>query len=504
MKIGSDAESRGVIQNLRKLVPDLWVAGVEERLNTPDSVFDVVVTSHYDAYLGHYEKANLEAIAMTPELYSLVASFEGQALNMLDRVQYHNPQDYPPPKNGIPPFRDSYQARFDLFSRHCRFWNHVLTDFKIDAVIAQNFGHQGFDFVALSLSEAKGIPTLIFNETGQFPRVQFIQENVRNLGNFELGKELKKRVSGEMIPEDPAFIRRSIVSIEKSPDRFGAVAKFSTSPLGSWLTDLNVRTTQPSVGVILGVLSKKFRRLRSQPVKRLRMVGRTYIRIRKVRASMSEERLYSRVPDFEVKFVYFPLHFQPEASSSVKGRHFYQLREAVSFIAGHLPDGWSLIVKEHPHQWRRLYSRKTGFFAELSRIPGVQLIPHDCDNNYLVEKSQAVVCVSHSSITAYANSKGIPVISLGHSHFRRSPNYFCVESTEDLTKVFRLVSAGTKPLGPDTREEFLRELEQGTFEGLLGYKPKGIDPAEYQRIVQVTHHNLSLVIREWSRSRSLM
>lgn len=501
MKLGSDSESRGVIEKLRELLPNLWIAGVEERLDTENTVFDLVVTSHYDAYLGHYEQIDLDALAMTPELYSLVAPFEGQALSMLDRVRYYDPGNYPPPRSGLPQFQDSFDARSDLFSRHCRFWNHILNELKIDAVIAQNFGHQGYDFVALSLAEAKGIPTLVFNETGQFPRVQFVQEKVRELGTFELGKELKRRVSSEMLPENPDFIRNSIRNVEKAPDRFGVMAEYSTSPLASWLTDANVRTAKPSLRVVLGALANKWRRFKSSPRKRLRTTVKTFNRIRRTLTSMSEERRYSRVPDLKTKFVYFPLHFQPEATTSVKGRHFYRLREAVSFVAAHLPNGWSLIVKEHPHQWRRFYDRKLGFFAELSKIPRVQLIHHSYDNNPLIEQSQAVVCVSHSSITAYASTRGKPVISLGNSHFRRSPKYFCITSTEEIENVFQLISGeDTTPESHD-RENFIRDLELGTFEGLLGYTPKDIGSDEYHRIVQVTQQNISLVIREWLRLR---
>jgi hypothetical protein len=504
MKLGSDPESRGVIQHLRKLIPEVWIAGVEERLDNPETVFDHVVTSHYDAYLGHYAGVNLASLAMTPELYSLVAPFEGQALNMLDRVRFYAPENYPPPRKGLPHFRDSFDARADLFSRHCRFWNYILDEHQIEAVIAQNFGHQGFDFVALSLAEAKGIPTLIFNETGQFPRVQFIQENVRQLGKLTLGQELKKRIALEMTAEDQAFIRRSINSIQQTPDRFGNPDDYATSLLKSWLTDLNVRVTRPTLQVLAVTILNKLRRLLAQPIKRLAGITKTQSRIRLTRKSMAEERSYSQIPNLDVKYVYFPLHFQPEASTSVKGRHFYQLREAVSFIAGHLPTGWSLIVKEHPHQWRRLYNRKQGFFVELCEIPNVQLVHHSYNNSPLVQRAQAVACVSHSSITAYATTNGIPVISLGQSHFRQSPNYFCVETTDDLKKVLHWISAERTGGAIRSHEEFLRELEKGTFEALLGYTPTNIDPSEYQRVLEVTQNNISLVIREWLRLRGLI
>jgi hypothetical protein len=55
-----------------------------------------------------------------------------------------------------------------------------------------------------------------------------------------------------------------------------------------------------------------------------------------------------------------------------------------------------------------------------------------------------------------------------------------------------------------SHEEFLRELEKGTFEALLGYTPTNIDPSEYQRVLEVTQNNISLVIREWLRLRGLI
>jgi hypothetical protein len=486
------------------LIPEVWIAGVEERLDNPETVFDHVVTSHYDAYLGHYAGVNVASLAMTPELYSLVAPFEGQALNMLDRVRFYAPENYPPPRAGLPPFRDSFDARADLFSRHCRFWNYILEEYRIEAVIAQNFGHQGFDFVALSLAEAKGIPTLIFNETGQFPRVQFVQENVRQLGKLDFGRELKKRIAFEMTVEDPAFIRKSITSIQEKPDQFGSPKTYTTSLLKSWLTDLNVRVSRPSLRIALKTTADKFRRFKKHPIQRLKSLVKTYSRIWLTRDSMSEERHYSQTPDFDARYIYFPLHYQPEATTSVKGRHFYRLREAVSFIASNLPNGWSLVVKEHPHQWRRFYSRKPGFFAELSEIPNVQLIHHSCNNSPLIQHAQAVVCVSHSSISAYATTNGIPVISLGHSHFRESPNYYCILSTADLRGVIENIAAGNKSVGAQDQEQFLNKLQVSTFEGLLGYTPKDIDSNEYRRILRVTEINISLVIREWLRLRGVL
>jgi hypothetical protein len=505
--MGSDVESRGVLERLKTMLPSVWIAGVGERLDDSVSVFDEMVTSHYDAYLGRYEKVDTSILAMTPELNLLVSHFEGQGLNMLDRLKYHTSADYPQSALGVPPYRDSFNARADLFSRHCRFWNHIFESRSIDAVISQNFGHQGWDFVALNLAKAKGIPTLIFNETGQFPMVQFLQEDVTELGRLEFGRNIKSLIRNEMEMEDPAFIRRSFKWIAETPDRFGIrrVQDFNTSPLASWLLDSNVRKN-PSFKfqVVAGALSKKLQRAIGSPRRSFGAALRTRRLLRQTNTSMQEETQYSLTTLPKTPYIYFPLHFQPEATTSVKGRHFYQLREAVAFLASSLPKGWHLVVKEHPHQWRRLLPRERGFFSQIAAIQNVHLVHHSVDNSLTVGGARAIACVSHSSVTAFAVSNGIPVISLGDSHFREAPNYHCIDTSSQLENVMERLAAGAFQSEPEEFEHFITKLENSTLEGVLGYRPVNVEQHEYERILKTTHRNISLAICYWLAHRGLI
>lgn len=506
LELGSTDSGRMVIEELRLLVPEIWIAGVEKLAHYKNSVFDLVVTTQYDAFLGRYQSVNTADLPMTPELSSQMAPHEGKLLNLLGLAGVRAVNDYPDPIRGVPVFRESYEARKDLLDRHIRFWSFILDEYQIDAVIHENLGQEGYDYVALQVARSKNIPTLVFNIAGQFPRVQFVQESESGLGDFELGSKLKSRIGSELQFESPEFIRRSIDRIQNSPDAGlmtrSSISDYATSPLRSWLFDRSIYENSSDYLYILRRLARKLQRFLKNPQQRASVFLRSLTLVQSTRRSMREEKRHAISPNLTTRYIYFPLHFQPETSTSIKANHFYRLREAVAFLANGLPSGWSLIVKEHPHQFRRLLKRERGFYAQIAAISNVQLVLHSTENGRLVAGAQAVACVSHSSITAHAITTGTPVISLGDSHFREAPGYFCVKSTADLTFAIRAIENNSPEIRGDF-DNFVSRLEQSTFEGEFGEKFSDVSDEEWQRTIQATRHNISRVIREWLRIRNL-
>ncbi|MGA1139031.1 MAG: hypothetical protein ACO3VN_02720, partial [Ilumatobacteraceae bacterium] len=122
----------------------------------------------------------------------------------------------------------------------------------------------------------------------------------------------------------------------------------------------------------------------------------------------------------------------------------------------------------------------------------------------LIEGAVAVACVSHSSITANAAFNGIPVISLGESHFREAPGYFCVETSADLRKAIELVRTNQVGRKDGDLENFIARLERSTFEGEFGEQFVDVSDDDWARTMAATRHNISRVIREWLRLRGLV
>jgi hypothetical protein len=508
VKLGSNTETRPIVEKIRERLGDCFIAGVEEWLDTPDSIFDEVLTSHDDALFGAYTKVDVHRLAVSPALYEEIRLFEGRAMRMVDRVKYHVQADYLSAA-GMPGYDDSFQARADLIFRHSLFWDEMLRKHKFNAVVSQNFSHLGWDLPLVHFCQLRGIPHLFLHDVGQFPGVQYIQECVDDLGKLSFGASLKTICGPRLVSETPDRVVQHLPRLrgeEAASDSFHGrlpVAQgksFKTSTLMAVLTSGNVRTQISGFGEYVSAISPKVKRLVRQPRRATSRFVKTLGRVRMTQRSMREERRnWKSIPDTE-SYVYFPLHFQPEASTSAKGRHYVDQREAVAMVAASLPNDWKLVVKEHPHQWRRLYERAPNYWSRIAIIPNVVVIPHDSDNGRLIADCEGVVSISHSTIATEAWAIGRRVVFLGYSHLREAPGVACADSIEQLRALWEI------PFTPPSvaeMEKYLRRVEESTFEAALYGRPGHLTDAEAEVVIDRTQRNITELILAWLSTKGL-
>jgi len=508
IKLGSNAETRPIVEKIRERLGDCFIAGVEEWLDTPDSVFDEVLTSHDDALFGAYTKTDINRLGVSPALYEEIRLFEGQAMRMVDRVKYHITEDYLSAA-GVPKYKDSFQARSDLIFRHSVFWDEVLRKHKFDAVIRSNFSHLGWDLPLVYLCKSRGIPTLILHDGMQFPGLQYVQETVESLGILELGASLKSMCAPHLLPETPnravQHLRRlkseeAVSSSHHARKHLKRDRSFNTNTLYALLTSGVVRTQVSGVRGYVGAIWVKLNRFARQPRRASSGFVKTMTRVYKTKQSMRDEkRNWKSIPDTE-PYLYLPLHFQPEASTSARGRHFVDQREAVAMVAASLPNGWKLVVKEHPHQWRRLHERAPNYWSKIARIPNVVVIPHNSDNRRLIADCEGVVSISHSTIATEAWAIGRRVVFLGYSHLREAPGVACADSIEQLRALWEI------PFTPPSvaeMEKYLRRVEESTFEAALYGRPGHLTDAEAEVVIDRTQRNITELILAWLSTKGL-
>lgn len=72
----------------------------------------------------------------------------------------------------------------------------------------------------------------------------------------------------------------------------------------------------------------------------------------------------ARRPKEGEKFIYVPLHMQPELTTCPLGGQFADQLLMVRMLSAHLPKGYRLYVKEHPDQLRHTLTHPSARSAE--------------------------------------------------------------------------------------------------------------------------------------------
>ena len=159
-------------------------------------------------------------------------------------------------------------------------------------------------------------------------------------------------------------------------------------------------------------------------------------------------RKYFKKADLTKKFVYFPLHLQPEASTIVCAQKFEKQLYFIDNLVKSLPADTLLYVKEH---YSFLGSRDNSFYEAFNQYPNVVLIDPWEDSIQLIEKSQ---CVATLTGTAGQESMLLrhPAIISGNIFYEDAPGFMKIEEIFDN---YQQAMANYKQ---PTREEIIQYL----------------------------------------------
>lgn len=187
-------------------------------------------------------------------------------------------------------------------------------------------------------------------------------------------------------------------------------------------------------------------------------------------------------PNNTDKFFLFPLHLQPEASTSVLATYFYDQLNTVKNIAFSLPFTYKLYVKEHP---AAIGTWSGNFYKELKNIPNVCLIsPYEKVEN-LIKNSYGVITLT-STIGMEAALAGKPVYVLGNVDYSYHPLCKKINSFEELRQTLE-TNLTNKPNIHNLEEiniRFIISYFRNTIPGNLFLSSKENDTNDYKVIFE--------------------
>ncbi len=383
--------------------------------------------------------------------------------------------------------------RTEHFYESLVFWNGLLEHLKPDAIIFRNAPHAIYDLILLGLARSRGITTLMFHHTSIIPYTIITSDLDRGCNPLHEGlrmarwereagrKAATERLKPTVQPQVdkmrlsytdavPWYQRSSIASIhmgwtrQRVRETAKSLWRAFRRDLKNWLRRRTDKTRSP---VNTGSMAKErgrtlrdsffdpFANFRSH-LSRMRERS-LVLRLRACYQSLSSQSS----PIVEGPYVYAALGFQPEATTNPHGGIFAQQLLMVNSLANALPEGWQLVVREHPAQFNWDFvgyvCRNQEFYRLLAQMPRVHLAPLTADPFLLMDNCRAVACLVGT--TGWEGiARGKPALIFGDIWYDRCPGVFRVRSYEDCRNALKVIAKGFTS-DPDLVHDYIQELE---------------------------------------------
>ena len=188
------------------------------------------------------------------------------------------------------------------------------------------------------------------------------------------------------------------------------------------------------------------------------------------------------------KFVYFPLHYEPEAMINVIGEELRYQIETVRRLRSLLDPAFHLIVKEHPHCFG---NRGLDFYRELESIEGVSLAKLSVNSRDLIKSASLTIAIAGTAALE-ALLIGKRAVTLKRMYFSDSSeiellDLYSKDAKRALDKIITKLADSNSTIS----DSALSELDAGGFIGSVSDR--------WLESSSVSEENLTLVRRSFDR-----
>ncbi len=396
---------------------------------------------------------HLEALVAKPALGVDVGKFIPPSLDLLRQLSFYESRILTMMNKKLEYLNLDERKR--LYFELVGYWDNVFEKYKFEAVVFPVAPHTVYDYVIYSLAKLRGVKTIMFDFTRIGDRL-LTMNNIEE-GNLSLRAEMSKNknVSWEIkdLHTDIAEHYQAYQNLGNyawPADVVGLFKKF-----GGW----NWLIIKSRV-IFANILNFKIYGIATGRIKRI------------FTGDLRKEYLKLQVkPDLAKKFVYVPLHYQPESSTSSLGDVFVDQILMIETLAVALPKDWVIYVKEHPTQWLirgPVYFgyRYRGYYEKIAKLPNVFLIPISTDSFTLIDKSQALATVTGSAgWEAVLRDK--PALVFGYPWYRDCPGVFMVNNTEAVRFVLDLACKGSGGINQNNILHYLVNFGKFSVKGYV-------------------------------------
>jgi len=160
------------------------------------------------------------------------------------------------------------------------------------------------------------------------------------------------------------------------------------------------------------------------------------------------------------KFIYFPLHFQPERSTLIAAPYYLNQPDLITKISKSIPIGYKLLVKEHPfmsyHAWRKI-----SYYKKILALPNVKLLHPSVSNDNIFKNCSLVMSISGSAALESCFYQKPSILFVGSS-FSYFPFVHVISNINDMPLVIqKMLKTKVEAI---YLNDYINKLENVSFE----------------------------------------
>ncbi|MCI0566534.1 capsular biosynthesis protein [bacterium] len=393
-----------------------------------------------------------------------LSKYESRFFSVLERSVYFN----------LP-----FQEKKHIYYSYVRFWLGMLRRHKPDAVFWSTIPHSGFHYSLYVL-----LQEIVKDTRCVFLYPILTGDRIMPMGNIEeggmgLSDALESSAAHDVAASDlspdireyylrmvnpdadltPPYVKQGVrrkaflgvPSMKAVAKHFrnGSFGKAFLSYTGSLFRRVTLISVHEDVrGIYFKLLSYRWRGMNAEILR--------------------EYKELQTEPDFTKKFIYVPLHYQPEASTSPLGGVFEDQLLMIETIAASVPDGWFIYVKEHPAQLSPYAAgllprfRYRGYFRSMAGWKNVRLVPIETPSLKLTDNARAVATVTGTAGLESIMRDNKPALVFGYPFYMHCDGVLRVLNISECKKAIAEVENGYKP---DRRKvlSFFAALDKASY-----------------------------------------
>lgn len=354
----------------------------------------------------------------------------------------------------------SYESHYTIYMHNLFYWNRMLELKKITHVFFSCIPHEGYDSIIYHLCKLKGIPVLMLYNSTIPHREYFVTDYL----------DVKEEVWDKYNRLRDEYAEETLEDIELAEDIDTLFKKWSSlepNQMMPWYAKGNPLKNRYHLRFGQLNLLIEWREIISEIYKKYNYIFRmkflielfcnwlefikATVRIIKKnlyaypvwRRTVSLNKEYEKMAENPLEgemYIYFALHYQPEASSNPLGGGAYTDQIiAINILSKSIPDNMKIYVKSHPEQLAPLRSKQ--YYEDMKRIPKVKLMKMECSTYDLIKNAFAVSSLTGTACWE-AQFFGIPAILFGYSQKNLAPLSFPVRTLEECKSAVKKIEDG--------------------------------------------------------------